>query len=88
MLFYYPIISIKPNEVNHSKKLLENHNERKKSLMKLISDLEHYYQFKHKTLDNNIKQTIINYFLYNWYLYTDEDIFYNSIKIINDIIQK
>ena len=79
---------IKPNEVNHSKKLLEDHNERKKSLMKLISDLEHYYQFKHKTLDNNIKQTIINYFLYNWYLYTDEDIFYNSIKIINDIIQK
>ena len=80
---------IKPEDVNHSKQLLKNHNERKKSLMKLINDLEHYYQVtNHIKLDNNIKQQIINYFLDDWYLCTDEDLFFNSKRIIDDIINK
>ena len=80
---------IKPNDVNHSLDLLSNHNERKKSLMKLINDLEYYYQTKqHMKLDNNTKQYIINYFLNDWYLYTDEDLFFNSKNIIDDLIKK
>lgn len=80
---------IKPNDVNHSLDLLSNHNERKKSLMKLINDLEYYYHTKqHMKLDNNTKQYIINYFLNDWYLYTDEDLFFNSKNIIDDLIKK
>lgn len=79
---------IKQKEVNHSSDLLERHNERKKSLMKLINDLEHYYQLKHQTIDNNIKQKVINNFLEDWYLYTNEDLFYKSVEIINKLIEK
>ena len=77
-----------PKNVNHSFNLLKDHNERKKSLMKLINDLEHYYQLKQQKIDNEIKQTIINNFLNDWFLYTDEDIFYKSIEIINKLIEK
>ena len=56
--------------------------------MKLINDLEHYYQLKQQKIDNEIKQTIINNFLNDWFLYTDEDIFYKSIEIINKLIEK
>ena len=79
---------IKPNDVDHSKKLLSYHNERKKSLMKLINDLEHYYQFKHFKLDNKIKLQIINQYIDDWYLYTDEDLFYHSVNFIDKISSK
>lgn len=80
---------IKPCDVNHSPELLKNHIERKKSLMKLINDLEHYYKStKEIKLDNNVKQYIINYYINTWYLYTDEDLFYNSLKIIDNLINK
>lgn len=78
---------IKPDDVNHSKNLLIEHKERKKSLMKLINDLEHYYQTQHIKIDNNIKLQIINQFIFNWYLYTDEDLFFQSKKLIDNLIE-
>ena len=88
ILKLFNIDYIEPNDVNHSNKLLINHKERKKSLMKLINDLDYYYQTaSHKKLDNNIKRYIINYYLNTWYLYTEEDLFFNSKKIIDNLIE-
>lgn len=78
---------IKPNDVNLSKKLLNNHNQRKKVLIKLINDLEYYYQIVKKVkIDNNIKMTIIDYFINDWYLYTEDNLFIKSKEIINNLI--
>lgn len=88
ILNIFHIDFIKPDDVNHSPSLLEQHNARKKSLMKLINDLEHYYQAYHIKIDNNIKQQIINNFMNDWYLYTDEDLFFKSKEIIDNLIDK
>ena len=79
---------IKPNDINHSSRLLINHKERKKSLTKLINDLEHYYQSSHKKIDNNLKINVINYFLNDWYLYTEEQLFYKAKELIDNIIKE
>lgn len=88
ILNMFHIDFIKPNEVNHSPDLLEQHNNRKKSLMKLINDLDYYYYYQnnHIKIDNNIKQQIINNFINDWYLYTDEDLFFNSKQIIDNLM--
>ncbi len=78
---------VKPDDVSHSKNLLIEHKERKRSLMKLINDLEHYYQTQHIKIDNNIKLQIINQFISNWYLYTGEDLFFESKKLIDNLIE-
>ena len=54
----------------------------------MINDLEHYYQFKHFKLDNKIKLQIINQYIDDWYLYTDEDLFYHSVNFIDKISSK
>lgn len=79
---------IKPNEVNLSKKLLADHKNRKKRMIKLINDLEYYYQFKHISIDDNIKKQIINYFLDDWYKYTDTDLFYQALNTFDNLISK
>lgn len=76
---------IKPNEVDLSKNLLTLHRERKKILAKLIKDLDNYNQVKHlPKLDYDIKKHIINYYINDYYKYREEDLFYNSLEIINN----
>ena len=79
---------IKPNEVNLSKKLLADHKNRKKRMIKLINDLEYYYQFKRLSIDDNIKNQIIKYFIDDWYKYTDSDLFYQALNTFDNLISK
>lgn len=75
---------VKPNEVNLSKKLLASHIERKKVLAKLINDLDNYNQTKHlPKLNYDIKKYIINYYINDYYKYRPEDLFYNSLELID-----
>ena len=57
-------------------------------MIKLINDLEYYYQFKHISIDDNIKKQIINYFLDDWYKYTDTDLFYQALNTFDNLISK
>lgn len=75
---------IKPNEVNLSKNLLTLHRERKKVLAKLINDIDNYRLATHlPKLDYDTKKYIINYYINDYYKYREEDLFYNSLEIIN-----
>ena len=72
---------IKPNDVNLSKKLLVNHKSNKKTLMKLIADLEHYYQRNDSIVfDNKFKIAIINYFLKDLNNYYDQESLFISAR--------
>lgn len=82
------ISHIEPNNVNLSKRLLTNHTFRKKIMIKLINDLNYYYQVSsHKyTLDNNIKKIIIEQFLEDSYLYDIENLFYNAKQTVQNYL--